>query len=44
MLTGLLVLTGFFFMLAVGGVISDKVLPRSRVLNRFIHNLPMNWM
>ena len=39
----LLILAGVFCTLAVGCIISDYVLKRSRHLNKFIDNLPMNW-
>lgn len=39
----MLILAGFFFTLVVGGFVADKVLPKSKRLEEFIGNLPMNW-
>lgn len=37
----LLILMGMFAVLAIGGLISDYILPHIEPLNRFIDSLPM---
>ena len=39
----LLIMAGLFSVLAVGGFVADKALPKSRRIEKFISNLPMNW-
>lgn len=40
----LLIVGGFFCVLAIGGIVADYCFPHSKWLNRFIDSLPMNWM
>ena len=37
----LLIFTGLLVILAIGGLISDYILPRIKPINRFIDHLPM---
>ncbi|EHO33447.1 hypothetical protein HMPREF0995_02582 [Lachnospiraceae bacterium 7_1_58FAA] len=39
----LLIMVGLFAVLAIGGFVADKALPKSRRIEKFISNLPMNW-
>ena len=38
-----LIMAGLFAVLAIGGFVADKAFPKSRCIEKFISNLPMNW-
>ena len=39
----LLIMAWLFAVLAIGGFVADKAFPKSRCIEKFISNLPMNW-
>lgn len=39
-----LVFAALMGILSVGGFVADHVMGRSKLINRFIANLPMSWM
>lgn len=39
----LLIMAGLFAVLSIGGFVADKAFPKSRCIEKFISNLPMNW-